>query len=65
MQLGKETHRTLALTSTGLAIVGLFLMATLDEGASILAIDGTIVLFGLGLGGMLATFGSAVQGAVP
>ena len=59
-QLGKGTHRTLALTSTGLAIVGLFLMATLDEGASVLAIDGTIVLVGLGLGGMLATFGSAV-----
>ena len=65
LSLGKGTHRTLALTSTGLAIVGLFLMSTLDEGASILAIDGTIVLVGLGLGGMLATFGSAVQGAVP
>ena len=62
---GKGTHRRLALTSTGLAIVGLFLMSTLGEGASILATDGTIVLVGLGLGGMLATFGSAVQGAVP
>lgn len=65
LSLGKGTHRTLALTSTALAIVGLFLMSTLDEGASIHAIDGTIVLVGLGLGGMLATFGSAVQGAVP
>ena len=40
-------------------------MSTLDEGASILATDAVIVLVGLGLGGMLATFGSAVQGAVP
>ena len=62
---GKGTHRRLALTSTGLAFVGLFLMSILDEGAGILATDGTIVLVGLGLGGMLATFGSAVQGAVP
>ncbi|MXY54104.1 MAG: MFS transporter [Gammaproteobacteria bacterium] len=62
---GKGTHRRLALTSTGLAFVGLVLMSTLGEGASILATDGTIVLVGLGLGGMLATFGSAVQGAVP
>ncbi|MDE0693636.1 MAG: MFS transporter [Gammaproteobacteria bacterium] len=62
---GKGTHRTSALTSTGLAIVGLFLMSNVGEGASILATDGTIVLVGLGLGGMLATFGSAVQGAVP
>ena len=65
LSLGKGTHRRLALTSTVLAILGLFLMSTLGEGASILAIDGTIVLVGLGLGGMLATFGSAVQGAVP
>ena len=62
---GKGTHRRSALTSTALAFVGLFLMSTLGEGASILATDGTIVLLGLGLGGMLATFGAAVQGAVP
>ena len=62
----KGTHRRLALTSTGVAFVALFLMSTtLNEGASILATDGAIVVLGLGLGGMLATFGSAVQGAVP
>lgn len=62
----KGTHRRLALTSTGVTFVALFLMSTtLTEGASILATDGAIAVVGLGLGGMLATFGSAVQGAVP
>ena len=55
----------MSLAASVLAFVALFLMSTPDAGASILATDGAIVLVRLGFGGMLATIGSAVQGAVP
>ena len=58
-------YRFVGVAATGLMAMGVYLIATVDPGASIARAAASVAVVGVGLGGVLATVLLAVQNTVP